>query len=103
MCRIASQQTRLPRATSSLALKASRDGAFLPYRTCPIPKEEPEVKGLDEPFPHLQLRHAGYVLTPRNSIRKNVFSKGAVRHGTAAQVGGSHHPWECSRTTQMWH
>jgi len=27
MCRVASQQTRLPRATSSLALNASRDGA----------------------------------------------------------------------------
>jgi len=28
MCRVASPQTRLPRATSSLALNASRDGAF---------------------------------------------------------------------------
>jgi len=27
MCRVANQQTRLPRATSSLALNASRDGA----------------------------------------------------------------------------
>jgi len=26
-CRVANQQTRLPRATSSLALNASRDGA----------------------------------------------------------------------------
>ena len=26
MCRVANQQTRLPRATSSLALNASRDG-----------------------------------------------------------------------------
>jgi len=27
MCRVANDQTRLPRATSSLALNASRDGA----------------------------------------------------------------------------
>jgi len=27
MCRVANQQTRLPRATSSLALNACRDGA----------------------------------------------------------------------------
>ena len=27
MCRVANHQTRLPRATSSLALNASRDGA----------------------------------------------------------------------------
>ena len=27
MCRVTNQQTRLPRATSSLALNASRDGA----------------------------------------------------------------------------
>jgi len=27
MCRVANQQARLPRATSSLALNASRDGA----------------------------------------------------------------------------
>jgi len=27
MCRVANQQPRLPRATSSLALNASRDGA----------------------------------------------------------------------------
>ena len=30
MCRVANQQTRLPRATSSLALNASRDGEGLP-------------------------------------------------------------------------
>jgi len=29
MCRVTNQQTRLPRATSSLALNASRDGASL--------------------------------------------------------------------------
>ena len=28
MCRVTDHQTRLPRATSSLALSASRDGAF---------------------------------------------------------------------------
>jgi len=28
MCRVTNLQTRLPRATSSLALNASRDGAF---------------------------------------------------------------------------
>ena len=35
MCRVANQQTRLPRATSSLALNASRDGAPQPpWATC---------------------------------------------------------------------
>ena len=31
MCRVTNQQTRLPRATSSLALNASRDGASTTY------------------------------------------------------------------------
>jgi len=34
MCRVANHQTGLPRATSSLALNASRDGASIPER-CP--------------------------------------------------------------------
>jgi len=37
MCRVANQQTRLPRATSSLALNACRDGASaksLPAGSC---------------------------------------------------------------------
>jgi len=35
MCRVANQQPRLPRATSSLALNACRDGASTPpWATC---------------------------------------------------------------------
>jgi len=37
MCRVANQQTRLPRATSSLALNACRDGASTPpWATCSV-------------------------------------------------------------------
>jgi len=37
MCRVANQQPRLPRATSSLALNACRDGAFTPpWATCSV-------------------------------------------------------------------
>jgi len=37
MCRVANQQTRLPIATSSLALNASRDGASIIYYAINIP------------------------------------------------------------------
>ena len=37
MCRVANQQPRLPRATSSLALNACRDGASIPpWATCSV-------------------------------------------------------------------
>ena len=38
MCRVTNQQTRLPRATSSLAWNACRDGASTPpWATCSVP------------------------------------------------------------------
>ena len=53
MCRVVNQQTRLPRATSSLALNASRDGASttsvsvvqdIAAKECSCPSQSDEPK-----------------------------------------------------------
>ena len=46
MCRVTNQQTRLPRATSSLALNASRDGASLKWDR----GLELDLRGLFQPW-----------------------------------------------------
>jgi len=57
MCRVANQQPRLPRATSSLAWNACRDGASTPpWATCsvrhrPVGDNRPPERGWDPPTP----------------------------------------------------
>ena len=44
MCRVTNHQTRLPRATSSLALNASRDGAKVSMKAWNLPKHQTDFK-----------------------------------------------------------
>ena len=121
MCRVANQQTRLPRATSSLALNACRDGASTPpWATCsvrhhPLGEKLPPNIQTKPPLSQfntialslstlINSRFPSCLYTPSWILGKA--SSWKERSGTGTGCPGkwwSHHLWRCSRTVEMWH
>ena len=88
MCRVTNQQTRLPRATSILALNACRDGASTPpWATCSVRQHHLGEKLLPDIQPKPPPSHLQAIPLPPKAMlgcseeKYESSSAGALREG----------------------